>query len=168
MQKLAIVLGLGFFAAMGSLLAQEGAKPAAPGGAAAVTMPAPANLPLWAYGYAQPGSTPPPAAPPVQDDGSPKTLEGSTGKFTLTQIRDGFGPADWHPGDHPAMPEIVARGRKDGNIRACALSFSLLLYRFFVLRFRYEDARDMQIAATDAECQHCGLRSTVYRLTVNG
>ena len=59
-----------------------------------------------------------PAAP---DDGSPKTLPGSTGKFTLTQIRDGFGPADWHPGDHPAMPDIVARGRKDGNIRACAL-----------------------------------------------
>ena len=59
--------------------------------------------------------------PAVQDDGSPKTLPGSAGKFTLTQIRDGFGPADWHPGDHPAMPEIVARGRKDANIRACAL-----------------------------------------------
>ena len=82
---------------------------------------APANLPLWAYGYAQPGTPQAPAMPPAQDDGSPKTLPGSTGKFTLTQIRDGFGPADWHPGDHPAMPDIVARGRKDGNIRACAL-----------------------------------------------
>ena len=59
--------------------------------------------------------------PPGADDGSPKTLPGSTGKFTLTEIRNGFGPADWHPGDHPAMPEIVARGRKDANVRACAL-----------------------------------------------
>jgi cytochrome c553 len=59
-----------------------------------------------------------PAAP---DDGSPKTLVGSTGSFTIAQIRDGFGPADWHPGDHPTMPEIVARGRKDANVRACAL-----------------------------------------------
>jgi cytochrome c553 len=50
-----------------------------------------------------------------------KTLTGSAGTFTLTQVRDGFGPADWHPGDHPPMPEIVARGRKDANVRACAL-----------------------------------------------
>jgi cytochrome c553 len=99
-----------------SILAQEGAKPAQPAAAAA-----PANLPLWAYGYAQPGTPAAPAPAAAPDDGSPKTLQGSTGKFTLTQIRDGFGPADWHPGDHPAMPEIVARGRKDGNVRACAL-----------------------------------------------
>ena len=59
--------------------------------------------------------------PPAQDDGTPKTLAGSTGKFTLTEIRNGFGPADWHPGDHPAMPEIVARGKKDANVRACSL-----------------------------------------------
>ena len=82
---------------------------------------APGNLPLWAYGYAQPGSAPAPAMPAAQDDGTPKTLAGSTGKFTLTEIRNGFGPADWFPGDHPPMPEIVARGRKDGNVRACAL-----------------------------------------------
>jgi cytochrome c553 len=101
-------------------IAQEGAKPAQPA-AAAPAAAAPANLPLWAYGYAQPGSTPAPAMPPAKHDGSPKTLQGSTGQFTLTQIRDGFGPADWHPGDHPPMPEIVAKGRKDGNVRACAL-----------------------------------------------
>jgi cytochrome c553 len=98
------------------------AQPARQEGAATAAAPAaPANLPRWAYGYPEPGSTPPPAQPPAQDDGSPKTLAGSTGKFTLTQIRDGFGPADWHPGDHPPMPEIVARGRKDANVRACAL-----------------------------------------------
>jgi cytochrome c553 len=32
--------------------------------------------------------------------------------LTLTQIRDLYVPPDWHPGDHPPMPEVVARGRK--------------------------------------------------------
>jgi len=103
------------------MLAQQGAPPVAPAAAAPPAAPAPANLPLWAYGYAPPGTPAAPATPAAPDDGSLKTLQGSAGKFTLTQVRDGFGPADWHPGDHPPMPEIVARGRKDGNIRACAL-----------------------------------------------
>jgi cytochrome c553 len=40
--------------------------------------------------------------------------------FTLTEIRNGFGPADWFPGDHPTMPDIVAHGRQK-DVRACAL-----------------------------------------------
>jgi len=36
-------------------------------------------------------------------------------------VRDGFGPADWFPGDHPAMPAIVAQGRRDAMITACSL-----------------------------------------------
>jgi cytochrome c553 len=112
MKKPVAVIGLGLLVATGSILAQQRpAQQAAP----------PANLPRWAYGYPEPGSTPPPPATPAKDDGSPKTLEGSAGKFTLSQIRDGFGPADWHPGDHPQMPDIVAHGRKDANIRACSL-----------------------------------------------
>jgi len=47
-------------------------------------------------------------------------LDGSTAEFTRTQVNDGFGPADWFPGDHPVMPEIVAKGRRP-DIRACAL-----------------------------------------------
>src|ERR1039457_5508325 len=47
-------------------------------------------------------------------------LAGSNLEFTLTQIRDGFGPADWFPGDHPKMPEIVAHGRRP-EVRACSL-----------------------------------------------
>jgi cytochrome c553 len=39
--------------------------------------------------------------------------------FTLAQIRDDFGPADWYPGEHSPMPSIVAHGRKPG-IRACS------------------------------------------------
>jgi cytochrome c553 len=75
----------------------------------------------WAYNIAPappPGAGPPqPAAP---DDGSQKHLQGSSGAFTLTQIRDAFGPADWYPGDHPAMPPIVANGRRP-DVRACSL-----------------------------------------------
>jgi len=115
MRRLAVILGFALVT-MSAVLAQQGAPPAAP-----AAPPAPANLPLWAYGYAPPGTPAAPATPAAPDDGSLKTLQGSTGKFTLTQVRDGFGPADWHPGDHPPMPEIVARGRKDGNVRACAL-----------------------------------------------
>ena len=79
-------------------------------------------MPDWAYAIpAQPpgggGGGGAPAAPP---DTSPKQLAGSTLTFTRQQISDGFGPADWFPGDHPAMPEIVARGRRP-DVRACAL-----------------------------------------------
>src|SRR4029450_4142476 len=66
--------------------------------------------PAWAYNIPPappPGTTP---APPAPDDGALKTLPGSSAKFTLTQIRDAFGPADWYPGDHPTMPDIVAHG----------------------------------------------------------
>jgi cytochrome c553 len=88
--------------------------------------------PVWAYGA--PAATAPvgnpPGAPPAgrggqppqaaRDDGGLKRVPGSSLEFTLTQIRDGFGPADWFPGDHPQMPDIVAHGRKP-DIRACAL-----------------------------------------------
>lgn len=73
--------------------------------------------PAWAYGTPP---TPPPPAQPAKDDGSLKHLSGSNGQFTLTQIRDPFGPADWYPGDHPAMPDVVAHGRKP-DVRACSL-----------------------------------------------
>ena len=53
-------------------------------------------------------------------DVTPRQLPGSSGSFTLAQIRDGFGPADWFPGDHPAMPEIVAHGKRP-DVRACSL-----------------------------------------------
>src|SRR4051812_15366122 len=80
--------------------------------------------PAWAYGFPQPGA---PAAPAgggrgaqAAPDTSPKKLAGSDQEFPLAQIRDGFGPADWFPGDHPKMPEVVAHGRRP-DIRACAL-----------------------------------------------
>jgi cytochrome c553 len=79
-----------------------------------------AAMPDWAYAIPAPppsGGGAPAAGPP---DTSPKQVPGSTLSFTRQQISDGFGPADWFPGDHPLMPEIVAKGRRP-DIRACAL-----------------------------------------------
>src|SRR5215213_8365144 len=95
-------------------------------GVAAVDEPPPP----WAYGFTSPpapsGSAPsaaaapaPPAAQPAPDP-TPRQLPGSSATFTLAEIRNGFGPADWFPGDHPAMPEIVARGKRP-DVRACSL-----------------------------------------------
>lgn len=72
--------------------------------------------PDWAYNVVNT----PAGAKPATDDGSPKRLPGSSGAFTLQQIRDGFGPADWYPDDHPKMPPVVASGRKP-DVRACSL-----------------------------------------------
>ena len=84
--------------------------------------------PPWAYGFAAPASVAPAPSAPVAanpapaaaPDSTPRTIPGSTASFTLAQIRDGFGPADWFPGDHPAMPDVVAHGRKP-DVRACGL-----------------------------------------------
>jgi len=80
--------------------------------------------PPWAYGFTAPPDaqvSAPPAAAPVKDDGTQRRLPGSTLSFTLTQIRDNAGPADWYPGDHPPMPPIVAHGRKEAMVFACSL-----------------------------------------------
>jgi cytochrome c553 len=79
-----------------------------------------AAIPDWAYAIPQPApaATPPPT--PAAPDPTPRSLTGSTLTFTRQQISDGFGPADWFPGDHPAMPDIVAHGKRP-DARACSL-----------------------------------------------
>ena len=52
------------------------------------------------------------------DDGTLRRVPNSDLALTLTQVRDFFYAADWHPGDHPPMPEVVARGRKP-DVFAC-------------------------------------------------
>ena len=49
------------------------------------------------------------------------SVPGATLQFKRTDIANQYGPADWFPGDHPAMPEIVSHGRKDAMIAACGL-----------------------------------------------
>jgi cytochrome c553 len=71
--------------------------------------------PPWAYTVNPPpvpGATAPPADP------APKQLPGSTVSLTVAQTRDAYNPPDWHPGDHPAMPDAVAHGRPK-EMRAC-------------------------------------------------
>ena len=68
--------------------------------------------PAWAY-VSRPADYQGPA-----DDGRLLHVPDSTGAWTFTQLQDFFFAADWHPGDHPAMPEIVAHGRKP-EVFAC-------------------------------------------------
>ena len=70
------------------------------------------QFPTWAYPVNSPGLK------PVPDDGIAKTVPNSTAAFTLTQIRDLFRPPDWHPDNHPVMPDVVGRGKSPGQF-AC-------------------------------------------------
>ena len=68
--------------------------------------------PAWAY----PAN--PPGVKPAPDDGSVRRVPGSSAGYTLTQLRDRFLAPNWHPGDYPPLPDIVARGRKP-EVLAC-------------------------------------------------
>ena len=83
------------------------------------------GMPLWAYGY---NAAPPPAGAPATAAAPARpatpevarTLPGSTGSFTRSQIYSRYSPADWFPNAHSPMPEIVAKGREAANIWACS------------------------------------------------
>ena len=68
--------------------------------------------PFWAYTYNPPDFKPPP------DDGQPRHVPDSTASYTVPQTRDRFLAPDWHPGDHPAMPAVVANGHPP-DVYAC-------------------------------------------------
>ena len=83
--------------------------------------------PPWAYGFTTPV---PPGTPPAEpnpqevlDNVTLHTLPGSKFSFTRAQIANRYGPADWFPEDHPAMPEIVAKGKVSAQpqVYACSL-----------------------------------------------
>jgi cytochrome c553 len=80
----------------------------------------PGPPPYWAFAINPPAKDSAPAANPdaTETSAKPQHVPGSTATFTLTQIADLFSAPDWHPEAHPAMPEIVARGRKP-EIYAC-------------------------------------------------
>ena len=108
--------------AMGCLIAADG----------------PETAPDWAYGYLKPlapGDRVAPPCPatakpfpdcaypsaPVPEDGVKRELPGAAAKYTRSEAYFDYGPADWYPGDHPPMPEIVAHGKQSAGVRACAL-----------------------------------------------
>jgi len=70
------------------------------------------DSPAWAY----------PVNPPdfklAPDDGLVRHVPDSTVEYFLPQVRDRFLAPDWHPANHPQMPEIVANGRKP-DVSAC-------------------------------------------------
>jgi cytochrome c553 len=68
--------------------------------------------PPWAY------PVNPPDFKPSPDDGQLKHVPDSAAAFTVDQTRDRFFAPDWHPADHPPLPEIVAHGRKP-DVFAC-------------------------------------------------
>ena len=78
----------------------------------------PAGPPFWAYGV--PPGPPAAAAAAAAPDTSMKHLPGNSLEFTRAQISNPFGPADWYPGDHPTMPDVVAHGKMP-DVRACSL-----------------------------------------------
>jgi len=91
--------------------------------------------PPWAYGFSDVG--PEPMAPPCPRDAKPMdcALPGephtatdvlyevpeSDLKFNEAQVYDNYAPADWNPGDHPTMPDIIAHGRESDKLRACGV-----------------------------------------------
>jgi cytochrome c553 len=68
--------------------------------------------PSWAYAIAAPDYKAP------ADDGRLRHVPGSSAQWTLTQLRDPFFAPDWHPEEHPALPDVVAHGRKP-EVYAC-------------------------------------------------
>jgi len=75
-----------------------------------------ASPPYWAYAVDSPPDDSGTQTKPPDD--APQHVPGSAAAFTLTQIGDYFTAPDWRPDGHPAMPEVVAHGRKP-DVIAC-------------------------------------------------
>lgn len=102
------------------------ARPSAPPPASAAPL-TPLEIPDWLFPI-DPASLVPPKKPEkdAKDSADSKpeepellTVPGSREKFTLARINDPFDAPDWRPESHPAMPEVVAKGRKP-DVMACA------------------------------------------------
>jgi cytochrome c553 len=75
-----------------------------PAGAQSAPLPAPVpREPSWAF-QVQAGSLPP-------ESPEPKTVPGSTRKYTPKEIDDIANPPDWFPDEHPPAPEVIVKGR---------------------------------------------------------
>lgn len=70
-------------------------------------------VPEWAYLW-----EPSFQVPPIDD--LPRHVPDSLVTYTLAEIRNLFLTQDWHPEEHPPMPEVVARGRSPA-VRACGV-----------------------------------------------
>jgi cytochrome c553 len=92
MRKVLLLLGICVAALTGAALAQG-------------------TLPTWAY--------PVPTHPwPQPDPAQVVHVPGVKTTFTVAGVNDRFNVPDWYPASHPAMPQIVAHGRKP-DVFAC-------------------------------------------------
>jgi cytochrome c553 len=101
-----LVFGLTVLTSAG-VATQQPTQPA-PGTPTALPSP-PAREPAWAFPI-QAGSLPP-------ESPEPKTIAGSTKKYTPKEIDDLLNPPDWLPESHPPAPPIVQKGH--GDALAC-------------------------------------------------
>jgi cytochrome c553 len=104
MRKHEWVVVIGMLAALSTGLAsqQQGLQSSA-------LPPVPAREPSWAFPV-QAGSL------PAEPEG-PKSIPGSTKKYTTKEIDDLLNPPDWLPNDHPPAPPIIQKGH--GAALAC-------------------------------------------------
>jgi cytochrome c553 len=83
------------------------------------------STPFWAYPVDPPGVAFTPMIKAYQEDqhqtavdnDAPIHLPGAEIALSLNQVRKGM---DWHPNDHPPMPEVVANGRKPEMMYGCS------------------------------------------------
>jgi cytochrome c553 len=80
-----------------------------------VTAFAAENALSWAYPVAPQGLPQPDPNKKFTAKGAPADMQ-----LTMRQINNAFGPPDWFPNEHPAMPATVKNGRPD-HVRACML-----------------------------------------------
>jgi cytochrome c553 len=71
--------------------------------------------PYWAFAI---NPSKEPAATAEPPDTTPRHVPDSEAAFTPAQVKDFFNPPDWHPKEHPPMPNIVAHGRPP-DVFAC-------------------------------------------------
>ena len=69
----------------------------------------------WAYPVAPQGLPQPDPVKTFQAKGTKTGMQ-----LTMAQINNNFGPPDWFPEEHPAMPPMVKNGRAP-HVRACML-----------------------------------------------
>src|SRR6185369_10699284 len=93
-----------------------------------------AEEPLWAYGFVTPAASGEKAAMPAGPAHALRTTEdageqtrkrhiaGSTGEYSLFEIRNGSEVVDWFPGEHPPLTPILKHGPASlgANTYGCA------------------------------------------------
>lgn len=76
------------------------------------------HTPISASALEWPYPVNPPNMPDALNEDFPVRVPDSDRVFLPSQLQDLFSAPDWHPKDHPAMPDVVEHGRKPG-VYAC-------------------------------------------------